>query len=166
MKLSNGILDGIHGILIFEGFFALIFSSLYISNEENKIFNGIYLFLIPVLMNKFYNFTLIFYNISYSEQKRKYELISGSTLISIYLIILEFITSSIRDSSDLKSLYITQIVLASILPCFFVFFYVCVLCIYCICRPIKLSLCLFTLCCICDFIFCLGDFIIGKLKIN
>ena len=158
MQISNGILDGIHGILIFEGFFALIFSSIYLSNDENQIFKGIYLFLIPVLMNKFYNFTLIFYNISYSEQKKKYELISGSTLTSIYLTILELITSSIRESSDLKSLYITQIVLASILPCFLVFFYVCVICIACICRPIKLSICLFTLCCICNFICCFGGF--------
>ena len=28
-KLSNGILDGTHGILIFDGIFAIIFSSIY-----------------------------------------------------------------------------------------------------------------------------------------
>ncbi len=95
MKLFNQILVGTHGILIFDGFYALIFTSLYLSNSENIVFTKNYLYLVPVLMNKFYYFTLIYYCISYTEDKKQFELISGSTLISIYLSISDLIVSLI-----------------------------------------------------------------------
>ena len=114
--LSNGIFDGTHGILIFDGIFALIFSSLYLSNSDNFLFEKNIFFIIPILMNKFYYFTLMFYCLSYSEEKRKFELISSSTLISVYIFIINSIISLIRDSITLKVLYIIQLVF-SCFPC-------------------------------------------------
>ena len=76
-------LDGIHGIALFNGLFTLIFSSLYLSNNELELFKNKNFCLIPVLMNKFYYFSLIFFCVSYSEQIKTIELIPGSTLISI-----------------------------------------------------------------------------------
>ena len=158
MKLSKRILTGTHGILIFDGFYALIFTSLYLSNNENIIFSKNYIYLVPVLMNKFYYFTLIYYCISYSEQKKKFDLISGSTLISVYLFILELITSSIRDSSPLKSLYITQLVFACLFPCLIFVLYCCTFLIYMICKPIKLPYFIIFTMCFCSYIFCFGGF--------
>jgi hypothetical protein len=55
-------------------------------------------------MSKFYHFTLIYYCISYTEDKKQFELISGSTLISIYLSISDFIISFIKNSYDENSI--------------------------------------------------------------
>ena len=131
-KLSNGILDGIHGILIFDGLFSLIFSSLYLSDEEHEIFKNTNFFLIPILMNKFFYFTLTYYCISYSEEKKQFELISGSTLISIYLVLWDTIISFIREYTSLFALYIIQTVISSIIPGLIILFFVIVVLIYCI----------------------------------
>ena len=113
-KVSNGILDGAHGILIFNGAFSLVISALYLSNKYDDIFKTHNLIFVPILMNKFYYFTLIFFCVSFSEEKKKFEIISGSTLISIYLTIWDLIISLIRNHSSLYALYITQIVFSSI----------------------------------------------------
>ena len=113
-KISNGILDGAHGILIFNGAFSLVISALYLSNKYDDIFKTHNLIFVPILMNKFYYFTLIFFCVSFSEEKKKFEIISGSTLISIYLTIWDLIISLIRNHSSLYALYITQIVFSSI----------------------------------------------------
>ena len=119
-RLSNEILDGTHGILFFNAIVSLIFSSFELSQREDfiniieKTVNYIY---IPILMNKFYYFTLTYYCISYSEDKKGFELISGSTLISIYIMIWELILNFIReffDRDNIKILYIIQIVFSSI----------------------------------------------------
>ena len=157
MKLSKEILDGTHGILIFNGYFSLLFSSLYFANEKNSIFDSIYLYFIPVLMNKFYYFTLIYYCISYSEQKKKFDLISGSTLISVHLYILESIIRVIRDYSPLKNLYITQLVIACILPGLLSFFIFCTASLT-LCIRHNLSLCLIISMCFISHIFCFGGF--------
>ena len=155
-KLSNDILSGIHGILIFEGLFSLIFSSLYLSKSENFLFENANLFLVPILMNKFYYFTLIYYCISYSERK-KFDLISGSTLISIYLFIWETITSLIRDYMSLNALFIMQIVL-SVFPCFCIAVPILALLVVTInpCYPCyhKLALCFYFL----SYAICFGGF--------
>ena len=120
-KISNGILDGIHGILLFNSVFSLVLSSLYLYNNDYSFFKYHYLLFIPILMNKFYYFTLIFYCISYSEENKKFELISGSTLISLYLLVWDTVVSLIRQSCSLLGLYLTQIVFSSI-PCLFIIF--------------------------------------------
>ena len=114
--LSNGIFDGTHGILVFDGLFTLVFSSLYLTNSDHFLFDNDNFLIIPILMNKFYYFTLMFYCLSYSESKRKFELISSSTLISVYIFIINLIVSYIRDSISLKVLYIVQLVF-SCFPC-------------------------------------------------
>ena len=75
-------------------------------------------------MSKFYHFTLIYFCISYSEDKKKFELISGSTLITIYLSIWEFIISFIKnlcDENSINSLYITQLVISCLVLLYFLF---------------------------------------------
>ena len=158
-KLSNGILDGIHGIALFNGLFTLIFSSLYLSNNELELFKNKNFCLIPVLMNKFYHFSLIFFCVSYSEQIKTFELIPGSTLISIYLFIWDIIISLIRENSSFKSLYITQIVFSCLYPCIIIIFLIAGGIIVYFCGPYKdckdrLS-CLFS---ICSFFLCFGGF--------
>ena len=91
-QISNDILNGTHGIFVFNGVFSLIFSSFYlasISNEVKSFFfedNLNYIF-IPILMNKFYYFTLNYYCLYTSEETKKFEIISGSSLISFYILI-------------------------------------------------------------------------------
>ena len=110
-------------------------------------------------MNKFYYFTLIYFCISFSESKKKFELISGSTLISIYLFIWNLIISLIRDLSSLNRLYITQIVFASIpsliVAYFIISFIFSTLCSFCKCESFECFGILFCLCC---FLCCFGGF--------
>ena len=124
-QVSQGILAGAHGILIFNGLFSLIVSSLYLSKKYEYLFNSQDLLLVifvPILMNKFYHFTLTFFCVSYSDQKKKFEVISGSTLISIYLSIWDLIISLIRDHASEKALYIVQIVFSSLPSLVFLIF--------------------------------------------
>ena len=157
-KLSSGILNGTHGILIFDGLFTLIFSSLYLSDNNNPIFENNNFLLFPILMNKFNYFTLVFYCINYSEEKRKFELISSSTLITVYISIINFIISLIRNNISPKSLYIIQLVIACCIPCpfilicLFIFFYV--FCNSEIFYPQRISMIL----CVASYICCFGGF--------
>ena len=129
--LSNEILFGVNGILFFNSIFSLIFSSVFQSELENQdkeiIFNKHnYIIFIPILMSKFYHFTLIYYCISYTEDKKQFELISGSTLISIYLSISDLIISSIKnlcDENSINALYITQLVIS----CLVLLYFLCIL---------------------------------------
>ena len=128
-NLSNDILFGINGILFFTSAFSLSFSSIFHSNVEDEQKNFIfsehnYIIFIPLLMSKFYHFTLIYFCISYSEDKKKFELISGSTLITIYLSIWEFIISFIKnlcDENSINALYITQLVISCLVLLYFLF---------------------------------------------
>lgn len=63
-SISNRILEGLHGILIFDGLYALIFSSIYLTNNEHYFFKNRNFYLIPILMNKFYYFTLNYFCIN------------------------------------------------------------------------------------------------------
>ena len=157
-KLSNGILDGIHGILLFNGVFSLVLSSLYLTNKDYNIFNSHYFIFIPILMNKFYHFTLIYYCISYSEAKKKFELISGSTLISIYLLVWDSIVSLIRDNCELNNLYITQIVFSSF-PCLFILISTIIIFIGLACsKELHCEDRISIICCCFSFHFCFGGF--------
>ena len=158
-RLSNGMLDGIHGIALFNGLFTLIFSSLYLSNNELELFKNKNFCLIPVLMNKFYYFSLIFFCVSYSEKIKTIELIPGSTLISIYLFIWDIIISLIRDNASFKGLYITQIVFSCLFPCIIIIFLIALGTIICCCesdKDCKDRLSYFF--CICSFFLCFGGF--------
>ena len=52
----------------------------------------------PILMNKFYYFTLNYYCIYTSEDIKKFDIIPGSSLISIYISIWDFILSLIKSN--------------------------------------------------------------------
>ena len=128
-KLSNDILNGTHGIVLFNGVFSIIFSSFYLSkmsDDLKKFFfeDNINIIFIPILMNKFYYFTLNYYCIYTAEKDNKFELISTSSLVSFYIIIwnlaLTLVKSSIPDKNKgddynyYNILYIIQIIFDSI----------------------------------------------------
>ena len=126
-KLSNEILNGTHGILLFNGVFSLIFSSFYLSYISVKSFffrDNINIIFMPILMNKFYYFTLNYYCIYTAEKDKKFEIISNSSLISIYIgiwnIIITLIKWSIPNENSTEDynyfniLYIIQIIFSSL----------------------------------------------------
>ena len=87
-ELSKGILGGIYIIFYLEGIYISIFFILYIIDSKNEIFQNACIYLIPILLNQFYYFTMVFYCTRYSVNINKYELINGSFLISIWLVII------------------------------------------------------------------------------
>ena len=64
-------------------------------------------------MNKFYFFTLSYYCLSVSEDKKGFEIISGSTLISIYITLWDFIVFFFKEI-NLDILYIIQMIFSGI----------------------------------------------------
>ena len=114
--LSQNILNGTTGILLVNGLYTFILSTKYLSieYEDNKELEedmkNDYLIVVPVLLNKFYYFTLIYFCLSFAEKKKKLELISGATLISFYIIGFNFITSLLRYIGS-RGLIIIQIVI-------------------------------------------------------
>ena len=81
-KLSNELLGGTHGILLFNGVFSLIFSSFYLSHMSDEVKGYLFkdnlnIIFIPILMNKFYYFTLNYYCIYQAEKNKKFEIISN-----------------------------------------------------------------------------------------
>ena len=181
-RLSNEILSGIWGILLFNGVFSLIFSSFYLSymSEEVKSYifqDNINIILMPILMTKFYYFTLNFYCTSTSEDIKKFEIISSSTLISFYIFVWNFIMSLIKSSiPEQKSdddynyyniLYIIQIIFSAIPALIVVSFIIIGICktigifdfLYdgCYCDDCKQNFTIHKfLFCIFSFFFCLG----------
>ena len=84
--LSNEILHGTHGILIFNSVFSVVFSVIYLFYTENDIKalffeDNINFIFIPILMNHFYYFTLNYYCTFTGEKDKKFEIISISTLV-------------------------------------------------------------------------------------
>ena len=122
-KISNEILDGAHGVVFFNSIISFTFSllkeldkgkELYLTNRTNIFI------LTPILMNKFFYFTLIFYCISYNKLKG-FELISSSSLISIYVALWNFAVIIIKSIAHIDILYYIQIIF-SIIPALFSFF--------------------------------------------
>ena len=109
-KISNSIIEGKIVIVFFNCFYSLIFSLLYLCDiikDEHQY----YLFIIiPIYMVKYYYFTLINYSLSYSNDRIGLELISGATLISIYIYILDLIFKLCINNLDIKFLLIAQII--------------------------------------------------------
>ena len=158
-KISNSISDGAHGILIFNSVFTLILSSFNLSNKNsfeeifisNEKYNNI--IFIPIIMNKFYYFTLMYYCISYSEDKKGQDLMSGSTLISIYLFIWDLFYYFLKRilKSNLN-FYIFQICISAI-PSFITFIGLILGIIF----AINFDVCIMVFICFCCFL-CGGGF--------
>ena len=118
----------------FNGVFSLIFSAFYFSrvNFKDYVFeNNINIIFVPILMNKFYYFTLN-YDCSYtSEDNKKFDFISSSTIISLYMRIwdlifmaLKSIIKSISKKKFYSILFIVQIVISSIPSSIIAFFFI------------------------------------------
>ena len=102
-------------------------------------------------MNKFYYFTLNYYCISYAQDNKSYDVVSGQTLISVYLFLWDFAISFIRETESLSTLYLIQLIF-SCLPCVVIAYVVIVLlitivCFFCIAEGMKkcevLCVCIF-----------------------
>jgi hypothetical protein len=125
-QVSNEILNGTYGILIFNAFYSFIISIIYFVSKDG-ITNNNYIS-IPIFMSKFYFFTFTHYCTIYTDEADGIELISCSTLISIYLSIWDFVIGFITENISIKALFIIQmipctiIVLAVLLILFIVMF--------------------------------------------
>ena len=118
-SISNKILNGTYGIIIFNGIYSFVFSILYfLSRLQN---DNIYL-LIPIFMNKFYFFTFAHYCTIYTDEAEGMDLISCSTLIAIYLWIWDLIIGYISDNFNINILFGIQIFASSIIILLFLTF--------------------------------------------
>jgi hypothetical protein len=105
-SLSNKILNGTYGIIIFNGIYSFIFSILhFLSRLEH---NNNYL-LIPSFMNKFYFFTFAHYCTIYTDEAEGMDLISCSTLIAAYLWIWDLVIGYVSDNFNINILFGIQI---------------------------------------------------------
>jgi len=129
-KISNEILNGTYGVLIFNAFYSFIISIIYF--VKGDISNNNYIS-IPIFMSKFYFFTFTHYCTIYTDEADGIELISCSTLISIYLSIWDFFIGFLVDKASVKVLFIIQMI-----PCTLI--------------VVSVLLVLFT------FMFCVGSF--------
>ena len=126
-KISSEILDGAYGVVFFNSIISFTFSLLKEIDKEKELYltNRTNIFiLIPILMNKFFYFTLIYYCISYNNLKG-FELISSSTLISIYVALWNFAVIFIKGVAHIELLYYIQIIVSSI-PALFSFIVICI----------------------------------------
>ena len=101
---SNIILNGIHGILTVNCLISLFLSILHFLGKDL----GDYI-LIPILIYKFYYFTLNYYCLGLSEYNETYEFIlTGAILFSIYIKIRHFFYDLLINSIENEILYIIQ----------------------------------------------------------
>jgi hypothetical protein len=159
VELSEEILLGSHGIYIFNAVFSLVFSIVELSTNNltdiiEKSFNFLF---IPILVNKFFYFTINFYILSFLEATKGLDLIPISSVISAYFSIGEIFIDFVGEypnEDNIKILYIIQIIF-SILGSLIVIFMICsIFCIFC--TSLKLLFkCLF--CCF-SFLFCFSGF--------
>ena len=141
-KISDKILNGTHGILIFNSIFSLVFSLFYLLQESSEIkyyiFNdNINIVLMPILMNRFYYFTLIYYYTYIKErdyiESKRLECLSGKYLITFYLtienLIIAIINLIIPEENEKDNFYnyniayIIQIAI-SIIPSLFLIIFI------------------------------------------
>ena len=114
-KISKNVINGAQGILYFAAIYTLILSLFIEVDWETghvKEFNNTikYFAMIPTLMSKFNLFTINYYCICYSGKTNNFEMISGTSLISLYLNIYHldynFIKSSFKETSE-TTLFLT-----------------------------------------------------------
>lgn len=154
-KFSYEIIRGISGITYINSLYCFILYLYYYYKDRNIFQTNKYIYP-PLLLNKFYYFLLTYYSISYSEKQKGSDLLSSSTLISIYLLIWNFFYDCLVDYINYKVLYFIQFISSGFLSLMFV------LLIFCL----MLSSCLSDGCCFCciwyicfgwTLLFCLYD---------
>ena len=114
-QISNDILKGTYGVLIFNAFYSFFLSIKFLSkgfNEDDNSLRNYILF--PIFMNKFYFFTFTNVAAMYTDDEDGIELVSFSTLISIYLTIWEKIIDFLTDYIPINGLFIIQIITSSL----------------------------------------------------
>ena len=125
-KMSHETKNGLFAILLFNGTFSFIFSFIYLFHKSNKfkeyIFeNNMNIIFIPILMNKFYYFTLNYYYTYTSEVNKKFNVFSSSTLISMYLLVYDFIIWAIKFIISLFTThYYIQVLIVIQIICSFI----------------------------------------------
>ena len=104
-------------------------------SEDTKSFffkDNINIIFMPILMNKFYYFTLNYYCTYTSETTKKFQLISSSALISFYILlfngVMKVLKAIIPDDNNNKFnyfniFYFIQII-SSIIPAFVVMIFI------------------------------------------
>ena len=112
--ISNKILNGTYGILIFNGFYSFIFSLICLTKDINNYYINYYI-LIPILMNKFYYFTFAYHCAVYTDVEGGIDLISSSTLLSIYLSIWGLFFDFLMDKFSINILLSIQIIFSLII---------------------------------------------------
>ena len=128
-KISYEILRGTFGVLVFNGIFSMVFSIIYLSDISKDIKSFFFekyinIIFMPTLMNKFYYLTLNYYSIYTAEKNKRFQIISASALISMYVslwgVVISFIKSRIPDATNSNDydynniLYFIQIGFSSI----------------------------------------------------
>ena len=115
---SSLILSGIHGILMINSLISLTFSILHYLGKDF----GDYI-LIPILIYKFFYFTLNYYCLGLSEQNKNYEIIlTGPILFSIYIKTWHIFYNFLADSFENYILYIFQTALSSTIIFFYIYY--------------------------------------------
>jgi len=108
-KISYEILRGTFGVLVFNGIFSMVFSIIYLSDISKDIKSFFFeeyinIIFMPTLMNKFYYLTLNYYSIYTAEKNKRFQIISASALISMYVslwgVVISFIKSRIPDTTN------------------------------------------------------------------
>ena len=101
-KLSNEILNGTYGVLIFHGFYSFVLSICCLYND---ITNNNY-FYIPILINKFYFFTFAHQCTINTENDDEINYFTVATLLSIYLQIWDLFIEQVKRIPTSALLYI------------------------------------------------------------
>ena len=113
-ELSNTILNGTRGIVIFNSFYSLF--AFYCLSKD---WDNYYIFYIPVLMNKFYFFVFNNHCTVYTDSEERIDYFSSATLLSIYLFIWSLFIDEIKKL-PIKILIYAQIALSFIIIFIFI----------------------------------------------
>ena len=112
--------NGIHIMLLINSVISLAFSILYFSGISD--FDDY--FIIPIVIRQCFYFSINYYCICLSEEEDNHELfLSGKILVTIYIIIWNFIYKFIKNSiKNERFLYIFQMSLSSFIILVFIYY--------------------------------------------